>query len=956
MADIVYDPETGGTKVAAPEAAPLPNGWRGPIAKLDGPTGDGRWLATPESGVRTRAYPLTLTNRHVGDPTGYPTIGSVDRAWVQDGLLYGEGKLDTGGAEGAEYARQLAAGMGNQVSIDPDQVEAEHRLKLTDGTDVTDQYTAALEDYLASLEGDDPVAIPSEPSNFQWGDQWPPRDDNGEPHEVNEVMQFSDWRLAGLAAVPVAAYTEARIEPVYDYTPSQALPSDAIVSATNPVRDIVVGLPSDVADNDDPTQLPKACMCADCGCGGAGMSGQCCATMTTATKVLELHNQGLLTAGEVREATGFAKGTPQDCECDQNDCDCEPESDALPNENIVSATPLGTGDTSPHGAVNPSYQTPNVTLPENGKTDDVSMPVVRTSTGGAFANSSMIALRPARPRTFASPSKAARSPEDLHVTLAHLGDGRHSDEIHAAGHRAAHAAAAAIHANPKVRVSGYGHLGDPENPATVLFLNGKGIADAHAAAHEHLAEHYESGALPAQHPQHIPHMTLGYGVPLAHAKMFMGREFSLDSATYDNQMTSFSYNARTASDHAAARDGQIQRKHGASEPRNGGDHYTTKKHAAPAKSGIVAASAGGQVFHREFFEAVAGGPTPPTITEDGHFFGHVRLNGTCYQYGGGQGNGGRCVEPPPSACGYAKFMVHGAKMDDGSIMSVGAITFGDGHVSRGGLEASRKHYDDVATVAAKVVAVDDDWGTWVTGEVLDSVADRAYDLLLAPLSGHWEPDADNRNRLEMLAAHIVVTPGYRPAARIVAAFGEDGEETEGILLTEDFTQIVASVPEDEPMPTPRADVLKALADLERGKELAKKLGIDVQAELAKRQAAIVASGGGMAIADPGTAWDGGGAAGRMLDRATKNGKIDVGMAGQGFLGHRNDGSNRTDWALPFCDVRGGALEIIPRGASAAAGRLNQTQGIDQGAAKSRLAGVYSRIHAKYPDWPASPGE
>jgi hypothetical protein len=311
-------------------------------------------------------------------------------------------------------------------------------------------------------------------------------------------------------------------------------------------------------------------------------------------------------------------------------------------------------------------------------------------------------------------------------------------------------------------------------------------------------------------------------------------------------------------------------------------------------------------------------------------------------------------------------MTAGAKMDDGSIIAVGSLTFGDGHVSRGGLEASRKHYDDVSTVAAKVVAGRDQWGDWISGEVLDAYREKAYDLLLYPLSGHWEPDADNRNHLEMLAAHVVVTPGYS-VPRIVASFDAD-ENVTSIILTEDFTQVVTN-PGDAIVASTRAEVAKALADIRRAEELANKLGIsehlaskekarlahiaDLKAQIGENDP-IVAAHGGQPIANPDTAWDGSGAASRMLDRATTDGKINVGTAGEGFLAHVGDGSKRGDWKLPFADVHGGSLTIIPRGVSAAAGRLNQTQGIDQSKAKGRIDGLYGLIHGKYPDWPASP--
>lgn len=476
----------------------LPNGWRGPICDLDVPTSDGRMAATPPGGIKTRAYPLTLTLNHVGDPTGYPTIGSVDRVWMQDGVAMGEGKLDINGADGAEYARQLMEGMTNRVSIDPVEVQVEWRMLGPDGNYFSEPVGGWTEEAVMAL-----------------------------PEGTRPIMTFADWVLAGLAAVPIPAYSQAAISPVWDYEPCSALPDDAIVASIQPIESNLVQIDRIFAD--------------------------------------------------LREKSPWIAKMAQNAENGQNGPESAESGEIRPKNALVAALPVG-----------------------------------------------------------------------------------------------------------------------------------------------------------------------------------------------------------------------------------------------------------GQVFTREFFEyPKLDGPTPMTVTENGRIYGHVRLNGTCFQYGGGAGKGPRCIEPPASACNYGKFRVHGAKMEDGSILAVGALTFGDGHVSRGSLEASRAHYDNVSTVAAKVVAGRDQWGDWISGEVVDEYRAKAYDLLLSPLSGHWEPDADNNNYLEMLAAHIVVTPGYS-VPRIVASFDAD-ENVTSIILTEDFTQVVVN-PGDAIVASTRAEVARALADIRRAEELSKKLGIDEHLE------------------------------------------------------------------------------------------------------------------------------
>jgi hypothetical protein len=77
--------------------------------------------------------------------------------------------------------------------------------------------------------------------------------------------------------------------------------------------------------------------------------------------------------------------------------------------------------------------------------------------------------------------------------------------------------------------------------------------------------------------------------------------------------------------------------------------------------------------------------------------------------------------------------------------------------------------------------------------------------------------------------------------------------------------------------------------------------------------------------DSSDAWDGGAAAGRMLDAAGIGGdNPDVAKAQRGFLAH--DAANATErgsYKLPFADIVGGELKAIAGGIRAAASRLPQ---------------------------------
>lgn len=196
---------------------------------------------------------------------------------------------------------------------------------------------------------------------------------------------------------------------------------------------------------------------------------------------------------------------------------------------------------------------------------------------------------------------------------------------------------------------------------------------------------------------------------------------------------------------------------------------------------VAASGPSGQIFLASSFEDPKfDRPTPLTVerTPDGRtlVYGHVAEWGSCYRAFGNHGEVCRTI--PRNQTDYKEFHLHGARLEDGSIMPVGALSFGEGHHAAGGLRASQKLYADVATIAAKVRAGEDRFGVWIAGEVIDAFADRADDLLLSPISGHWEPDLNQRGApLEMLAAHVVVTAGFsvpRPRS-LVASVDDDGE-------------------------------------------------------------------------------------------------------------------------------------------------------------------------------------
>lgn len=197
------------------------------------------------------------------------------------------------------------------------------------------------------------------------------------------------------------------------------------------------------------------------------------------------------------------------------------------------------------------------------------------------------------------------------------------------------------------------------------------------------------------------------------------------------------------------------------------------------------------------------GPTPLTITKDGHVFGHAATWGTCHV-----GKPGTCLTPPRSGSNYAYFKTGSVLTDDGTSVATGPITLGTGHA---GLTlnstATAEHYDHTGTGIADVVTGEDSYGIWVAGAIRPDVPDeRLRALRASALSGDWRTVS---GRLELIALLAVNTPGF-PIPRTQASFAD---ESEALAL------VAAGVLDDETIITEelsmKTEASKSNADLKK---------------------------------------------------------------------------------------------------------------------------------------------
>jgi hypothetical protein len=151
------------------------------------------------------------------------------------------------------------------------------------------------------------------------------------------------------------------------------------------------------------------------------------------------------------------------------------------------------------------------------------------------------------------------------------------------------------------------------------------------------------------------------------------------------------------------------------------------------------------------------GPTPLTVTDDGHVFGHLALWDSCHI-----GFSDRCVQPPRSATGYACFRTGEVITAEGTRVRVGQITVDSGHAElRASASKAKEHYDHTGWAGADVAAGEDKFGIWLAGALrpgLDTTKVRAF--MAADVSGDWR-SVDGK--LELVGIASVNVPGFSKA-------------------------------------------------------------------------------------------------------------------------------------------------------------------------------------------------
>lgn len=151
------------------------------------------------------------------------------------------------------------------------------------------------------------------------------------------------------------------------------------------------------------------------------------------------------------------------------------------------------------------------------------------------------------------------------------------------------------------------------------------------------------------------------------------------------------------------------------------------------------------------------GPTPMTIEDDGHVYGHLAEWGTCHI-----GFPDECKTVPHSQTNYAGFLT-GEYLTDAGRIPVGQITLGTGHAAgKLGMRGALAHYDNTGSAVADITVWEDDHGVAFSGKLREDLPEKDIRALMAsPLSGDWRGVIVNgAESLEMCAALAVNVPGF----------------------------------------------------------------------------------------------------------------------------------------------------------------------------------------------------
>lgn len=182
-------------------------GWRGPILPVNTESGDGRVYVLDDAtqlDVRPLPLPLCAQDQIAEGHDGGKVVGRIDRVWVQDGAVWGEGVFDADDPNSAAWARRMGTGHAGWVSADMDRTQYTQIPRDADGNEVSAEQVAT-----------------------------------GAVEEGPPLLRVSRWRIMGATLVAHPAFAEAKIGPA---EPPSVVPEPVTAAL------VAAGVVYDVAD------------------------------------------------------------------------------------------------------------------------------------------------------------------------------------------------------------------------------------------------------------------------------------------------------------------------------------------------------------------------------------------------------------------------------------------------------------------------------------------------------------------------------------------------------------------------------------------------------------------------------------------------------------------------------------------------------------------------------------
>lgn len=203
-----------------------------------------------------------------------------------------------------------------------------------------------------------------------------------------------------------------------------------------------------------------------------------------------------------------------------------------------------------------------------------------------------------------------------------------------------------------------------------------------------------------------------------------------------------------------------------------------------------------EMFVKDFPEG-----TPPTLTDDGRFFGYFAPGNTAHR--GAARGGVRKTAKQLGKTDYSRWLRR-LPTAEGTTVLAGPITMECMHAPTQGygtLDKRHQFYEDTCSIVARAsVGEDNDGARWFSGTIMPGITSQQVEkLLMCQLSLDCQPHPDRRGWQDFVGVLAVPLPAWPVPVTASAADGEDGEDVlepgvavSRIVEDEDFVFITAS--------------------------------------------------------------------------------------------------------------------------------------------------------------------